>query len=89
VFSCTAIILSVASQWVLFILSVAASSRKTVLEMHEMLKTACGRSGMGQHTHLNGLLNSDVGKLQVKFVSTEAIPPQVTQRKMWGMFTKS
>jgi len=54
-----------------------------------MLKTACGRSGMGQHTHLNGLLNSDVGKLQVKFVSTEAIPPQVTQRKMWGMFTKS
>jgi len=41
------------------------------------------------NTHLNGLLNSKVGKLQMKFVSTEAILPQVVQRKMWGMFTKS
>lgn len=56
--------------------------------MHEILKTACGRSGMEQHTHWSGFLNSDVGRLQVKFVSTEAIPPQVTQRT-WGMFTKS
>jgi len=63
--------------------------RKTALEMHEMLKRACGRSGMGQHTHLNGLCNSYVGKLRVKFVSTEAIPPQVTQRTVWGMLTKS
>jgi hypothetical protein len=37
---------------------------------------------------MSGLLNSDVGKLQVKIMSPEAIPPQVAQRSVWEMFTK-
>jgi hypothetical protein len=62
--------------------------RKTVLEMLECSKQLVVEVVWG-NTHFSDLLNSNVGKLQVKIVSIEVVPPQVARRIMWGMFTKS
>jgi hypothetical protein len=43
----------------------------------------------GVHKILSGFLDSNVGKIQLKIVSIQDIPPQVAQTKMWNKFEKS
>jgi hypothetical protein len=38
---------------------------------------------------LSGFLDSNVGKLRLKIVSVQVVPPQVAQMKTWRKFTKS
>lgn len=53
----------------------------TAPKMHELLGTDLVTVPCGEHGLLIGFLNSNVGKLQLKFVTIQVVHPQFAQKK--------
>jgi hypothetical protein len=49
--------------------------------MHQMFKTAFGDNAMGRTQTFECFFISNVGKIRLKIVSIQVIPPEVTQTK--------